>query len=41
MAVHMPGATGATTGLPEEPDSYRPWLMNAGTPVAHIMMPGQ
>ena len=34
-------ATEQSTGLPTEPDSYRPWLMNAGTIGAHIMFPGK
>ena len=41
MVVFVPGATSESTGLSSEPDSYRPWLMWPGTPVAHIMMPGQ
>jgi len=36
-AVYMPFATSATTGLPEEPIPGAPWLMDAGTPKAHIM----
>ena len=41
MVVFVPGATSESTGLSSEPDNYRPWLMWAGTPGAHIMMPGQ
>ena len=40
MIISLPDATGASTGLPTEPTAYRPWLMHAGTPSAHIMMPG-
>ena len=40
MAISLPNATSVSTGLPTEPDAYRPWLMHAGTPSAHIMMPG-
>jgi hypothetical protein len=35
--VYVPGATGASTGLPERPHGNDPWLMQAGTPKAHIM----
>ncbi|MEE9281219.1 MAG: hypothetical protein V3V67_13695 [Myxococcota bacterium] len=40
MTVSLPNATAESTGLPTERDSYRPWLMWAGTPLAHIMLPG-
>jgi hypothetical protein len=40
MAVHLPYATSESTGFSTEPDNYRPWLMDAGTPNAHVMMPG-
>jgi hypothetical protein len=37
--VYLPGATGASTGLPEQPLAPgAPWLMDAGTPGAHIMI---
>lgn len=37
--VYMPFATGETTGLPERPKvSNHPWLMDAGTHKAHIMI---
>lgn len=39
--VYLPNATSESTGLPTERDNYRPWLMWAGTPVAHVMLPGQ
>jgi hypothetical protein len=41
MVVYMPGATSESTGLSSQPNSYRPWLMFAGTPIAHIMIPGK
>ena len=39
--VYLPGATSESTGLTTTPSHYRPWLMFAGTPVAHIMIPGK
>lgn len=36
-SVYMPFATAASTGLPTEPMANGPWLMDAGTPKAHIM----
>lgn len=37
--VYMPGETGATTGLPEQPAGPgAPWLMFPGTPGAHVMI---
>lgn len=41
MAVATPNATVASIGLPATPDAYRPWLMMAGTPMAHIMVQGK
>lgn len=41
MSVYVPNATAESTGLSTELNYYRPWLMWAGTPVAHIMLPGQ
>jgi hypothetical protein len=39
--VYMPYATEASTGLPTRPAPGIPWLMNPGTPKAHIMfVPG-
>lgn len=35
--VYMPFATSASTGLPDEPIANGPWLMEPGTPKAHIM----
>jgi hypothetical protein len=37
FVVYIPGATAATTGLSTVPQQTGPWLMNAGTPKAHIM----
>ncbi len=37
FVVYIPGATTATTGLSTTPQQTGPWLMNAGTPKAHIM----
>jgi len=36
-SVYMPFATAASTGLPDQPNMNGPWLMDAGTPKAHIM----
>ena len=41
MSVYAPNATAESTGLSTEMDHFRPWLMWAGTPVAHIMLPGK
>ena len=35
--VYIPGASGASTGLPERPAAGVPWVMFPGTPRAHIM----
>lgn len=40
MAITLPNATAESTGFSTEPNSYRPWLMDAGTPNAHLMLPG-
>ena len=37
FVVYIPGATAETTGLSTAPQQTGPWLMNAGTPKAHIM----
>lgn len=39
--VFLPNATPESTGLSVTPNQYRPWLMFAGTPMAHIMIPGK
>lgn len=36
-SVYMPFATAASSGLPDQPIANGPWLMDAGTPKAHIM----
>ncbi|MGH7523009.1 MAG: hypothetical protein ACREK8_01755 [Gemmatimonadales bacterium] len=35
--VYMPYATAASTGIPVQPTRNGPWLMDPGTPKAHIM----
>lgn len=35
--IYVPGATGESTGLPVRPRADGPWLMDPGTPKAHIM----
>ena len=37
FVIYVPGATAASTGLSTSPQQNGPWLMNAGTPKAHIM----
>jgi hypothetical protein len=39
--IAMPNHTGSQIGLPEVRDSGGIWLMFAGTPEAHIMLPGR
>jgi hypothetical protein len=41
MAIYLPGATAESTGLSTMANPFRPWLMFAGTPAAHIMIPGK
>jgi len=41
MTVALPGATTATTGLPDKPSQGGAWIMNAGTSTAHLMVPGE
>lgn len=41
MTIAVPGATKATTGLPEDNKSGGVWIMNAGTSTAHLMTPGE
>jgi hypothetical protein len=41
MIVFLPNATSKSSGLPDKSDPYRPWLMWAGTPFAHVMVPGK
>jgi hypothetical protein len=40
MTVAVPGATTATTGLPDNNKMGGAWIMGAGTTAAHIMTPG-
>lgn len=41
LTIAVPGATKATTGLPEDNKSGGVWIMNAGTSTAHLMTPGE
>ena len=41
MTVALPGATTASTGLPDKPGQGGAWIMNAGTSTAHLMVPGE
>jgi hypothetical protein len=41
MTIAVPGATKATTGLPESRNEGGVWIMNAGTTTAHLMTPGE
>ena len=40
MTIAVPGATAASTGLPDNNKQGGAWIMNAGTSTAHIMVPG-
>jgi hypothetical protein len=40
LTVAVPGATTATTGLPDNNKQGGVWIMNAGTSTAHLMIPG-
>ncbi len=40
MTIAVPGATTASTGLPEK-NTGTVWIMNAGTTTAHLMTPGE
>ncbi len=37
--IYMPYATEASTGIPATPMKAGPWLMYAGTPWSHVMLP--
>jgi hypothetical protein len=39
LTIAVPGATTASTGLPDKPNPAGAWLMNPGTSTAHIMLP--
>jgi hypothetical protein len=41
MTIAVPGATGASLGLPENGRGGAVWIMNPGTTTAHLMIPGQ
>jgi hypothetical protein len=41
MTVAVPGATTASTGLPDNNKMGGAWIMGAGTSGAHIMVPGR
>lgn len=41
MTIAVPGATTASTGLPEKAGNNSVWIMNAGTSTAHLMTPGE
>jgi hypothetical protein len=40
VTIAVPGATGQSLGLPDNPKQGGAWIMNAGTSTAHIMTPG-
>ena len=40
MTIAVPGATTASTGLPDNNKQGGVWIMNAGTSTAHLMIPG-
>jgi hypothetical protein len=39
--IAVPNGTAASTGFPDSPQPGGVWLMNAGTPTAHLMIPGE
>ena len=41
MTIAVPGATTASTGLPDKARQDGVWIMNAGTTTAHLMTPGE
>jgi hypothetical protein len=41
FTVAVPGATSASTGLPDNGRGGGVWIMNAGTSTAHLMIPGE
>ena len=41
MTIALPGATAASTGLPDKRTNSGVWVMNAGTSTAHLMTPGE
>ena len=41
VTVAVPGATTQSMGLPDNPRQGGIWILNAGTPPAHLMPPGE
>jgi hypothetical protein len=41
ITIAVPGATTASTGLPDNNKQGGVWIMNAGTTTAHLMTPGE
>jgi hypothetical protein len=41
VTIAVPGATGQSLGLPEDSKQGTMWIMNAGTPTAPLMIPGE
>jgi len=41
MTIALPGATTASTGLPDNNKAGTVWIMAAGTTTAHLMTPGE
>lgn len=41
VTIAVPGATKATTGIPDTRNADGIWIMNPGTTTAHIMTPGE
>ncbi len=41
LTIAIPGATTATTGIPDNAKQGGIWIMNPGTTTAHIMTPGE
>ena len=41
VTIAVPGATSASSGLPDNGRQGGAWLMDAGTSAAHIMVPGR
>ena len=39
--IAVPGATTASTGIPDNAKQGGVWIMNAGTSTAHLMIPGE
>lgn len=41
MTIAVPGATTASTGIPDNNKAGGVWIMDAGTSTAHLMIPGE